>query len=77
MQDIITAISLIMVLGVASQWVAWRLKIPAIVLMFFVGLFIGPISGFFEPTVVFDEFFKPFRQLPVNILIFRSTFLGY
>lgn len=72
MQDIITAISLIMVLGVASQWVAWRLKIPAIVLMFFVGLFIGPISGFFEPTVVFDEFFRPFISIAIAIILFEG-----
>lgn len=72
MQDIITAICLVMVLGVASQWVAWRLKIPAIALMFIVGLLVGPVSGFFEPNQVFEDFLKPFVSIAIAIILFEG-----
>jgi NhaP-type Na+/H+ or K+/H+ antiporter len=72
MEDIISAISLIMVLGIASQWVAWRLKIPAIVLMFFVGLAIGPVTGVFQPTEIFEDFLKPFVSIAIAIILFEG-----
>ena len=34
----------IIVLGILSQWVAWRIKIPAILPLILIGLFVGPIS---------------------------------
>ena len=34
----------IIVLGILAQWVAWRLKIPAILPLILIGLFVGPIS---------------------------------
>jgi len=34
----------IIILGILAQWVAWRLKIPAILPLILIGLFVGPIS---------------------------------
>ncbi|MBT8262734.1 MAG: cation:proton antiporter [Bacteroidia bacterium] len=34
----------IIVLGILAQWVAWKLKIPAILPLILIGLFVGPIS---------------------------------
>ncbi len=34
----------IIILGILAQWVAWRLKIPAILPLILTGLFVGPIS---------------------------------
>lgn len=35
----------IIVLGIVSQWVAWRFKIPAILPLILIGLFVGPVSS--------------------------------
>lgn len=34
----------IVILGILAQWVAWRFKIPAILPLILIGLFVGPIS---------------------------------
>lgn len=41
----VTAIALVGVIGVGAQWLAWRLRLPAIVLMLVAGLAIGRGSG--------------------------------
>src|SRR5690554_4574633 len=35
----------IIVLGILAQWVAWKLKIPSILPLILIGLFVGPISS--------------------------------
>ncbi len=34
----------IIILGIIAQWTAWRLKLPAILPLILIGLFVGPIS---------------------------------
>ena len=37
----------IIILGILAQWVAWKLKIPAILPLILIGLFVGPIASEF------------------------------
>ncbi|WP_297765033.1 sodium:proton antiporter [uncultured Muriicola sp.] len=37
----------IIILGIIAQWVAWRLKLPAILPLILIGLLVGPISTLF------------------------------
>ena len=46
------------VLGVGVQWIAWRLRIPAIVLMLGLGLLAGPILGLLEPKAALGDLVK-------------------
>lgn len=34
----------LVILGILAQWVAWRMKIPAILPLILIGLFVGPVS---------------------------------
>ena len=34
----------IIILGIIAQWFAWRFKIPAILPLILIGLFVGPVS---------------------------------
>ena len=34
----------LVILGILAQWVAWKLKIPAILPLILIGLFVGPVS---------------------------------
>tara|TARA_B100001146_G_C16201191_1_gene444872 strand:+ start:16122 stop:17993 length:1872 start_codon:yes stop_codon:yes gene_type:complete len=38
----------IIVLGILAQWVAWKFKLPAILPLILIGLFVGPISTLFS-----------------------------
>ena len=39
----------IIILGILAQWVAWKFKIPAILPLILIGLFVGPISTLYTP----------------------------
>ncbi len=39
----------IIILGILAQWVAWRIRVPAILPLILIGLFFGPISTYFTP----------------------------
>ncbi len=43
--DPVAAVALVGALGVGSQWLAWTLRMPAIVLMLAAGLIVGPVLG--------------------------------
>lgn len=34
----------LVILGILAQWVAWKLKTPAILPLILIGLFVGPFS---------------------------------
>ncbi len=38
----------IIILGIIAQWVAWRMKLPAILPLILIGLLVGPISTLFS-----------------------------
>lgn len=59
-------------LGVAAQWLAWRLKLPAIVLLAAVGLLMGPGLNLIHPSEAFGEFLRPVVSLCVAIILFEG-----
>ncbi|MBT2583068.1 sodium:proton antiporter [Planococcus sp. ISL-109] len=64
---------LIIFLGVLSQWIAWRLRLPAIVLMSIAGLLVGPIFGIITPEESFGDLFGPLVSLAVAIILFEGS----
>jgi len=60
-------------LGVASQWLAWRTRMPAIVLMSIAGLLVGPIFGWINPQDSFGDLFGPIISLAVAIILFEGS----
>ncbi|KGX87197.1 cation:proton antiporter [Pontibacillus litoralis] len=64
---------LIGALGVGSQWLAWRFRIPAIVIMSIVGLVVGPLLGILQPSEDFGELFNPIVSIAVAIILFEGS----
>lgn len=62
----------VLVGGVAAQWIAWRLKLPAIVLLFALGLLVGPVFGIIHPSATFGRFLSPMVGLAVAIIVFEG-----
>src|SRR4051794_27725085 len=58
--------------GVASQWLAWRYRLPAIVLLFAVGLLIGPGLQFLHPSESVGPALRPLVGLAVAIVVFEG-----
>ncbi|MCJ1908103.1 cation:proton antiporter [Planococcus ruber] len=64
---------LILFLGVLSQWIAWRLQLPAIVMMSIAGLIVGPFFGIISPSESFGDLFNPIISLAVAIILFEGS----
>lgn len=60
-------------LGIASQWISWRFRLPAIVIMSVAGLIIGPVFGLINPQEDFDQLFKPVISIAVAIILYEGS----
>ncbi|MFW2543990.1 cation:proton antiporter [Primorskyibacter sp. 2E107] len=70
--DPVLAFSLVGVLGVGSQWLAWKLRLPAIVLMLLAGLIVGPVLGILNPSEQFGDMLSPMVAVAVAIILFEG-----
>ncbi len=59
-------------LGIGSQWLAWRLQLPAIVLMLGAGLIAGPGFGVINPSQAFGDLFTPVISIAVAVILFEG-----
>ncbi len=64
--------ALIGVLGIGSQWLAWRLRLPAIVLMLVAGLLAGPGLELINPAQELGDLFKPVVAIAVAVILFEG-----
>ncbi len=58
--------------GIAMQWLAWRFRLPAIVLLFALGLLLGPGLEVLHPGDTFGRFLSPAVGLAVAIIVFEG-----
>ncbi|MDT8327619.1 MAG: cation:proton antiporter, partial [Roseovarius sp.] len=64
--------ALVGALGVGAQWLAWRLRMPAIVLMLLAGLAVGPGLGLFDPARDIGPLMGPMVAIAVAIILFEG-----
>ncbi len=72
MNDPLILFAVIGVIGIGSQWLAWRLRLPAIVLMLAAGLLAGPGFGLIEPAAAFGDLFRPMIAVAVAVILFEG-----
>ena len=59
-------------LGIAAQWIAWRLKMPAIIFLAMFGIIFGPGLGWIHPSDDFGEMLPAVVSLGVAIILFEG-----
>lgn len=57
--------------GLAAQWLAWRINLPAIVLLIASGILLGPVTGVIQPSTS-PEDFNSLIGLGVAIILFEG-----
>lgn len=62
----------IIVLGIAAQWVAWRLRLPSILVLLLTGLTVGPLTGLLKPDAMFGELLFPGVSIAVAVILFEG-----
>lgn len=56
-----------------SQWLAWRMRVPAILFLLAFGLLLGPASGLLDPDRLFGDLLFPFIELAVAVILFEGS----
>lgn len=63
----------LMLVGGACQWLAWRLRLPAILFLLLTGIVIGPATGWFDPDALLGPLLFPFVSLSVAVILFEGS----
>ncbi len=66
-------ITVIGLLAISSQWLAWWLKLPAILFLLVCGLILGPGLHWLKPDLLFGDLLAPIVQLSVAIILFEGS----
>jgi NhaP-type Na+/H+ or K+/H+ antiporter len=71
--SVLLIMATLVILAAASQWLAWRLKLPAILLLLVIGILIGPVFGLLQPNKLFGPLLFPGISLAVAVILFEGS----
>jgi NhaP-type Na+/H+ or K+/H+ antiporter len=63
----------VLMVGFLAQWLAWKLKLPAIVFLLLAGLVLGPMLGVLDPDQMLGELLFPMVSLAVALILFEGS----
>lgn len=63
----------LLTLGFLCQWLAWRVRLPAILFLLLVGIVAGPITGALDPDALLGDMLFPLVSLGVAIILFEGS----
>lgn len=66
-------IPLLLILAMCCQWLAWRVKLPAILFLLLTGLIVGPVTHWIIPDALFGDLLMPMVSLSVAIILFEGS----
>ena len=59
--------------GFACQWIAWRVKLPAILFLLLAGVAVGPVLGVLDANALFGDLLVPVVSIAVAIILFEGS----
>lgn len=62
----------ILILGITAQWLAWRLRLPSILLLLIFGFIAGPITGLIKPDELLGDLLFPIVSVSVALILFEG-----
>ena len=71
-EDILIGLAFIIVLGITASWLAWRLRLPSILLLMVFGFIAGPVTGFLNPDGLLGDLVLPMVSLSVAVILFEG-----
>ncbi len=72
-EQTVLTFALLLVLCSGCQWLAWRLKLPPIILLLFSGILTGPLLGLLDPDRLMGGLLFPFISLSVAVILFEGS----
>ncbi|NQT12168.1 MAG: cation:proton antiporter, partial [Planctomycetes bacterium] len=55
------------------QWLAWRLRLPSILLLLVSGFLVGPVTGILDPNEIFGRMLLPVVSISVALILFEGA----
>ena len=71
--SLVMSFALIGVLGLACQWIAWRLRLPAILFLLITGIIAGPGVHWLDPDALFGDMLFPLVSMAVAVILFEGS----
>ena len=71
--QIIFTLAGIGLLTLLCQWLAWWVKLPAILFLLICGIVIGPLLNWLDPPIIFGNLLIPFIQLAIAVILFEGS----
>ena len=71
-ETILLDITVVILLGIGAQWLAWRFRLPSILLLLVVGFLAGPVLGFLDPQALQGDWLFAFVSLSIGIILFEG-----
>lgn len=71
-ETLLLGLSSIIALGIAAQWLAWKTKLPAILVLLIFGILAGPVTHFINPDELFGDLLSPVVSISVAIILFEG-----
>ncbi len=68
----LAAIVTIIVFGAASQWLAWRVGLPSILLLLLAGFVAGPVTGLLDTDLLLGDLLFPIVSLSVALILYEG-----
>lgn len=62
-----------LMIGFLAQWLAWRVKLPAILFLLLAGIVLGPVGGVLDPDKVLGRLLFPTVSLAVALILFEGS----
>lgn len=72
-QELLVALTAVIFLGIAAQWISWKIKVPAILFLLLIGVVAGPVTGLMDPDAMFGELLFPMVSLAVAVILFEGS----
>ena len=72
-EDLLIGLASILALGTLAQWLAWRLKVPSILLLLVFGFLAGPVTGWLDPDELLGDLLFPIVSLSVSVILFEGA----
>lgn len=63
----------VLVLGFLCQWLAWRVRLPAILFLLLAGIVLGPMTNALEPDALLGAALFPLVSMGVAIILFEGS----
>ncbi|SDW93621.1 cation:proton antiporter [Marinobacter mobilis] len=71
--SIVMLLASIGVLSLFCQWLAWRVRMPAILFLLAGGIVAGPMLGWLNPQPLFGDLLFPMVSLAVAVILFEGS----